>query len=335
MTNISTFNLSQMTDLVSRSFTEWPKKLLTTMRNAPFVKEDTLNGGTFKRYAEMVHTSQYARKRAEGDKSAQALAQYGYEKDLAVTPFSYQISITKLMRTGNKEPEILKKITDLSESIPLAIDLDLSHRFTFSGATTYTNRDGETVDISTGDGLALASASHTLTGSSTTFSTVITSNPVFSKTSLITAEKSFVEATFDNLGALVAANPNVILTTADPETCIAVKELMNSTATTTVDQNSGVVNVFQNKYQHVIGYRIATTAAGGVDTTKSKRWALIDSNLSDFYFTVLQEAQLSSPTKGNNGEDISSGNWTYVVDAIYGMCIVTPRAFRISNGSGS
>lgn len=334
--NVSSFTLGQMTDLIERSFNDSLKSLPQIMRNAPFVMEDTMSTGTglFRRYAENVHRNQYARYRAEGDVAQQAAFQYGYEKDLAVKTQSLSIGITKLMRVGGKNQEILRMITDLSESVPLSIDLDLSHRITFAYSTSYVDRDGITVDVTTGDGLALASASHTLTWSATTYSTIITSNPVFSKNALETAEKSFVEGTFNNLGEKVAASPEIILTTDDPATMNAVKELLFATANT-ASSNSGTVNVYRNKYEHVVAPRIATTANGGVDTNKSKYWALVCSELSDFYFTVLQEAQLQIPTKGNNGEDIASGNWTYVADAIYGMCIVTARAWRFSNGSGS
>ena len=54
---------------------------------------------------------------------------------------------------------------------------------------------------------------------------------------------------------------------------------------------------------------------------------------SDMYLGILKEATLKTPMDGNNGEDISSGNWTYVADGIYGICMVSARAFRVSTGA--
>jgi hypothetical protein len=42
-------------------------------------------------------------------------------------------------------------------------------------------------------------SAHTLTGSATTYSNAITSNPAFSKAALENAEKLFVEETYNNL----------------------------------------------------------------------------------------------------------------------------------------
>lgn len=238
------------------------------------------------------------------------------------------------MRIAGKDQDIIDKVTALSVQVPNRIDLDLSHRITFATATTYVNMDGQTVDITVGDGLALASASHTLTGSATTFSTVVTSNPQFSQGALETAEKSFVEGTYNNLGEKMALKANTILTTDDPNTINQVRQLMNSTADVT-SNNSGVFNNYKSKYTHVIAPRIATTATGAVDSTKAKYWALVASGASDFHLAILQDATLSTPMDGNNGEDISSGNWNYVVRGVHGICIVTPRARRISTGLGA
>ena len=136
----------------------------------------------FKRFSETVHTGQYTQTRDEGDVSAQMKYQSGYSKDLAIKVESIMIGITKVMREAAKDDEIMRKITALTEKVPASIDLDLSHRFTFAWSSSYVDRSGNTVDVTTADGLALAHATHTLTGSSTTYSTIITSNPPFSKT---------------------------------------------------------------------------------------------------------------------------------------------------------
>ena len=83
------------------------------------------------------------------------------------------------MRDTGKDQQMIRMIMDLAKVCPNRIELDLAHRLSFAWATTYTTQDGVSRDISCGDNLALISASHTLTGSATTYSTQISANPQF------------------------------------------------------------------------------------------------------------------------------------------------------------
>ena len=121
----------------------------------------------------------------------------------------------------------------------------------------------------------------------------------------------FTEETYNNLGEKMAMKADEIITTDDPSTIYEVKELLNATADVDTG-NSGTFNVYLNSYKHTVAPRIATTATGSVDATKKKYWFLACSMASDFYLSTLIEPNVKSPTGGNNGEDISSGNWTYV-----------------------
>jgi len=332
MAKFSSFSQPQFTDLLNRSFLYAKKALPAVMRNASFVIKDTLPHGTgnVRRYAQAVDATQYAGIRAEGGVSRQAKIQYGYEKDLTTYTISQERSITKLMRDAGKNPEMKKAITDLSEVCPNTIELDLSHRFTFATETSYTRTAGgtsQTVDLKVGDGLALLSAVHTLTGSATTYSNIITGNPQFSKGALENAEKLFVEETYDNLGVKMAMVPDTILTTDDPNTINQVRELMHATANVDTS-NAGTFNVYKSAYKHVIAPRIATDANGAPDTTKRKYRFLIASKNSSMYFTVLNEPYLKTPMDGNNGEEFSSENWNYMAAADYGIAIVSPERIK-------
>jgi len=301
------------------------------MRKSGIVIDDTIpmNTGVYKRFAERIHRDQYATTRAEGDRSAQGKVQYGYEKDMVVSTVTKEISITKLMRIAGKNKEMLDQITTLTDVCPNTIDLDLAHRLTFHTATTYTNRDGATVDIAVGDALALGSAVHKLTGTSSTYNNIVTGNPQFSKGALENAEKLFVEETLNNLGEKILMEADTIITTDDKNTINQVRELLRATAN--VDSsNAGTFNVYGNMYKHVIVRRIATTAAGFVDNTKRKYWFLADSKHSDFYLCTLEAPYIKTPADGNNGEEFSSENWNYMCGATYGMAIVTGRWIKCS-----
>lgn len=337
MPNISSYTFPQMTDLVTRSFQDGLKTLPQVMRNSGIVVEEAMpqHTGEFKRFAERIQRNQYASVRDEGDISKMAKVQYGYEKDLQVYTVSLEVSITKRMRVAWKNQEILDQITSLSEVCPATMDLDLTHRLTFAFASSYVSRDGITIDTTVGDGQALIYNAHTLTGSSTTYSNAITSNPAFSKAALENAEQLFVEATFNNLGEKMSMKPDVIITTDDPNTVNQVRELLKSTASIADDKNAGVINVYKAKYRHVVLPRLATTATGAVDTSKRKYWFLASTADSDFYLSVLEAPYLKTPADWNNGEEFSSENWKYLTAATYGIAIVTGRWIKGSNGSGS
>jgi len=333
---ISSYSQSQLTDLVDRTFLKQLKEMPYEMKNASFVKKDTLpkGAGDTRRYAEFIDSDLYAQERDEGDGSAQSKVQYGYEKDAQIYDVSLSKSITKHMRDTGKDQQMIRMILDLSNVCPNRTELDLAHRLTFAWDTTYTTLDGKSKDISVGDTLALISASHTLTGSATTYSTQIAGNPQFSKGSLEIAEKSFVEESYDNLGLKRYRKADTIVTTDDPNTIHQVRELLNATADVTTS-NSATFNVYSNAYKHVKVSRLATTAIGAPDTTKAKYWFLVDSANSDFYFTVLNQPYLKTPKDGNNGEDFATENWNYMAATDYTTCIVTAKRIRGSKGNGA
>lgn len=336
MPQISSYTLPQMTDLVNRSFEDAMEALPQEMKKSNIVIDDTLqmNTGLFKRFAERIHRNQYASGRPEGDRSKAAKVQYGYEKDMEVSTVSLEVSITKLMRDAGKNKDILDQITTLTEVCPSTMDLDLAHRLTFHTATSYTNRDGISVDITVGDGLALASAAHTLTGSALTYSNIIPWNPQFSKGALEVAERLFTENTYNNLGEKMLMTADTIVTTDDPNSCNQVRELLNATANVDTS-NSGTFNVYSNAYKHIKSSRIATDANGATDSSKRKYWFLASSRHSDFYISVLNQPYVKAPADGNNGEDFSSENWNYLTAATYGIAIVTGKWIKTSTGTGA
>ena len=334
MANISSYSISQLTDIANRTFLFKNQTLPQIMRNAPFVISDVIPHGTgdTRRYAEDIDADQYAGVRDESGIAKQARVQYGYEKDLQLYTIAQERSISKVMRDTGKNREIINRLTFLGEVGPNTIDLDLAHRLTFHTATTYSRTawgTTTTVDITVGDGLALASAVHTLTGSATTYNNIITGNPQFSKGSLENAEKLFVEETYDNLGVKMYMDPDTIILTDDPNSNNQAKELLHATADIS-SANAGTFNVYQTKYKVVSVPRIATTAAWAPDTTKRKYRFLAASKSSTFYFSVLNEPYLKTPMDGNNGEVFSSEDWNYMCVASYAIGIVTPKWIKCS-----
>lgn len=67
MPRISSYTLSQMTDLIERSFKEAQQDLPQVMKNSGIVVDDTMekHTGLFKRFAESIDVNQYGSERAE------------------------------------------------------------------------------------------------------------------------------------------------------------------------------------------------------------------------------------------------------------------------------
>ncbi len=328
---INSGSLPQFTDLVKRNFAYQLDEMPQVMRTSGFVMDDPMeqNTGEFKRYAERLHRNQYGSRRDEGDTAQQAKVQYGYEKDLQVHTVSLEVSITKRMRVAGKNQDIIDAVTNLSTVCPNSVDLDLSHRLTFAFDTSYTDRDGNSIDVTIGDGLALWSAVHTLTGSATTYNNIVTGNPQFSKGALENAQKLAVEETFNNLWEKMMMNFDILFSTDDPNTNNQIKELLKATADVTTN-NEGTFNVYANALRHIRIPRLATTASGGVDTAKRKFWGITSSMNSSFYYSSLEEPYLKTPIDGNNWEEFSSENWNYLSACTYWITIVDWRWLKIS-----
>ncbi len=235
------------------------------MRKAPFtiVQQIGENNGAYDRIRERLNFDEYSTYRPEGDAAQQSRVQYGYEKDLVVRTEAKMISLTKFFRKTNKsERDMNDMIRQLSIWIPNAIDLDLAHRITFAADTSYVDRSGVTIDITTGDGLAPASLVHTLTGSGTTYSARVTGDPIFSKGAYELGLKSMVDNSFNNLGIkMTLPTRKCVVSTDDPNTCNSIMELLKATADVT-SANSGTYNWAENTFEHIVVPRIATTASG-------------------------------------------------------------------------
>ena len=318
--------LNAQVDLVNRTYNvSKMDPLQNVMRNSGIVRTETVarNSGLVRRFAEMIVATGYFGEGASGSPATQAKYQQGYEKDLIIDQHDLSISIDRQLRLGAKNPEIIQKLTQFASAGYNEIDLVLAHRLGFGTSTTYTTSRGQVKDWTGGDGLAVFSASHTLTGSASTWTNIVTGNPQFSKGSYSLAKRIAVENTIDNLGQKMTVEYDRIITTDDEETVIAVKELSNATADVT-SSNAGTYNVYSG-LTHIISKRIATTAVGAVDTTKKKYWFLGSSQLAPIVLGMMTEPYINPPKSGNNGEDIETENWNYVGFADWGTAVPSGR----------
>lgn len=325
LANINTSSLNQLVDLVNRSFLPQVKQLEEVMMNSGIVRKESVAPwtGLVRRFAESIARTSYAWQWAEWAPATQAVFQYWYEKDLTIIRQDIAISITKEMRIWGKDQQIINDLTNLWPSVYRKVDLDLSNRLTFAWSTSYVDSRGYTMDLTCWDWLALVSTVHTLTGSASTYSNQIPNNPSFSKGAYTASKKIAVENTLNNLGEKMAIDYNIVITTDDEDTVIAVKELSNATADIT-SSNAWTYNVYRG-LKHVIAPRIATTATGWVDTTKRKYWFLGSSQIQPIIYWELEAPYVKTPRDWNNGEDALTENWNFVWFARYGIAVASPR----------
>jgi hypothetical protein len=337
---MSTFDLSTvgLPDFVRNAEITWKKgadTFTSVIRTSGIVKEISIptNSGNAREFSS-IDLELYAKVKNEREAAAFARSQQGYSKVGTLYRVSHAQVITYEMRTQGKYREITTMLMDLLPNVMRRMELDLSHRIGFSSATSYTDMDGRTVDLTIGDGLALASTSHTLRGSSTTYRNILANNPQISRGALEAMEKTRVENSVNQLGQKLPVSDDIIWSSDDPNTVNTIREIMRATATVEVGANAGVPNVYMSKYRHVVLPLVATDNNGGADSTKAKYWGLISSRLSSFMLGIHEEPHVITPLDSDT-QSVLTHDWT--LSAAGGWMIVIPDAqfFSISFGNGT
>lgn len=327
-TLLNTITFPEMTDLIRR---EWvaTQNMIKPQALQLFITDPIGKGkGNTKRYDE-IDTETYAKLKRQGEAVQKASVGVGYNVTMTKKRIGLEIDITQEMRDENRYPEVGALITNLTHFCPQRIELDATHRLTFGQSTSYVDMDGETVDITGGDGLAIFSSVHTLKFSSTTWSNIVSGNPVFSQGALEAAELLTTTDILNNFGDKRVLTFNTIICGTDPNTKNAIKQFLNSTSD--VDQNNpGVINTHQNAYKMLVLPQLATTALGANDSTKRRYWFLAAlqqgvNGLQAYYGQWEAPHMVASPQSGNNMEDPHRDIWSWGTRAGYGFTIVSGR----------
>jgi hypothetical protein len=215
------------------------------------------------------------------------------------------------------------------------IELDLAHRISFGTAASYVDMDGDTVDLTMGDGLSLFNTAHTVRGAATTYRNRLAGNAAFSKSALEGIEKLCVEQTINQFGEKMTMPFDVLFSSDDPNTVNTIMTELNSMASTTVQVNEGVINVNGGKYRHIMLPLLATTKDGAVDNSKATYWGLVSTMFTSAYLGVHEEPRLKSPTEGSNAEEFSTDDWNFGTRAGYFICIVSGNWVKFSSGDAA
>lgn len=336
---MSELNINSLADFVSQADILWAKGFMSVpqiARGSGLFKEVAIPNmtGNTRTFSE-IDLEEYATTKGEDDQATRARVQQGYSKTGTLYRIAKDVNISYEMRNYGKYEQITNKLTNLGKLAPNRLDIDLTHRLTFGTATSYTNMDGDTVDISIGDTLALFSTVHTLRGSSTTFRNILANNPQFSPGSLEAMETMRKQNTYNQFGQKMTISADILWSADDPSTNRAISESLRSSSNPT-QNNPGVINTQTGKYKHVILPRLDTTAAGANDSTKSKRWGIASSELSTAYLGMNEEAHLKAPpVSGSNAEEFSTDSWSFGVRAGYMIVVVSASWISMSAGDGT
>lgn len=332
---LNTISLSVFTRLAGVIFEKAKEAVQATARSSGLFLVEAIpaNSGDVRDYTE-IDLNLYAAGKSQGDQAARAKVVLGYDKNVRLRRFARDIGITYEMRHFNKYPEVISRLTNLGQQGGNRLELDLQHRIGFGASTSYTDVDGVTVDITTGDALSLFNTAHTLTGSSSTYRNRLANSPQLSKGALEGMERLVIEETLNNFGEKFAMPFDVLWTTDDPNTVNVAREYLRSTGAPDFT-NANVDNVYQGKYKHVILPLVATTATGAVDATKRRYWGLASTMMTDAHLGMWEESHLKSPSDLNAGEEFSTDDWNFGVRMGYGIGVVTGRWIKMSLGDGT
>ena len=292
------------------------------------------NSGNTREFSE-IDTNEYLSYKGEGDQASRGQVQQGYTNTATAYRLAENIGITWEMRKHNKYPEVINTLLNAGQKAWNRIDLDLSHRIGFGTATSLTDKDGRTIDTTTGAGTSqqLFDTDHPLKGSSTTYRNRLANNPRLSKGAIEGMERLVVEQTYNQLGELKTMPFDILWTTTDPNTVNTARQYLESKSDPDA-AHSGVKNIIYG-YKHVMLPRIATTAAGAANTAKRYYWGIASSTLSNFHLGIWERPNLTAPAASANSEDAQTDDWDFRNRAEIGMCIVSGMWIKMSSGDGT
>jgi hypothetical protein len=320
VTNLSTLSLDEFSDNVERAFVTHMETIKPQARRLFILDPIGLNNGDTRTYNEYDGET-FANLKAEGVDAAKARAGLGYEKSAQIRRFAKEIDVTWEMRNFNKVPQVVSKLKELREFIPQREELDLTHRVSFGTSSTYTDKDGQTITVTMGDGNPLFYATHALAGSSLTYRNRVSGDPIFSQGAFESAMDLAVTDVLSNLGERRVLNFSLIFSTDDTATCAEIRRFLKSQSDTT-QNNSGVINPYMDVMEHVKLPYLATTATGARDATKRKWWGIVAPGMGGWnaYLGLAEAANLKAPV-----EDAHNDNWTLGVRGSYLICVVSGK----------
>ena len=331
----ATFTFPEVTNLIQKMFVD-------KLENVPidamplFIEKSVPQGQGDSIQVNEKDFTTYANNMPEGSDAKKGIFGVGYHKQVLWHRYGQEYDITYKMRTTAQWLDVVQSTVEaLSVAPTQRINLDATHMLTFGNAVSYVDLDGTVRDTSTGDGLALFSAVHTLAFNANTYSNIVPGAPQFDKTALEAAELLAVTNIRDNFGVKKVMNFTHIITSDAPSVCNDVMQLLRSISDPN-QANSGTMNPYKARYSHLKLSLLATDANGNPDATKQNWWGIAalegtgGSRWQAYKVTWEPVRMKTMPTMGNNGEDVHNDNWTYGARAACNFASLSGRGIIFS-----
>ena len=310
---------TQFNDLVKNALVQWREEYDSVEKNARQLYDIVPNENLTSEHSH-IDSPGFARRKDQGGAYVIGSPRQGYTLNLTKSRIGLRDSVTWEMRKYDKYREIEKKMRGLGESTAMRIELDLTHLFTFGlqSSDTYTNMDGESVSVTTGDAVRIFSNSHTITGSSTNVDN-LNGTQAFNRSGLELAERLFVNMVNMN-DVKKSPKPDTIITGDEPAVVNLVKEFTRSAGAP--DSAERADNVYKGKYNHIVLPLLATSNLGAPSSTGRYYWMLADLKHKDAICEFSEMPTFVAPNPGSNGEDFDTDDWKFKSSASYAYGIL-------------
>lgn len=315
----ATFTFPELSNLVKKMFAETLPQVPLDAKPLFIFKGIPQGQGDSIQVNEQDFTT-YAADMPEGLNAKKGNFGVGYHKAVLWHRYGLEYDITYKMRTTAQWLDIVTAtVQALSQAVPQRENLDMTHMITFGNATSYVDQDGFIRDTSTGDGLSLFNAAHTLAFDARTYSNIVPGNPQFSKSALEAAELLTKSNILDNFGKLRRMEFKTIWCADTPTLTNSIMQYIRSVSDP-VQANPNVENPYKGKYDILPLSLLATDANGLYDSTKQNWWGIaalmgVGGQRWQAYRVQWEAPRLKPMPTGafssTNAEDVHNDNWTY------------------------
>lgn len=327
---IATFTQKEIYNLVEKYFVQFKQDYPMDAKIIFAFKSVPNQAGVIKRFDEKDFST-FAATKPEAAPSKRAKYAIGYHKDVILKRISLELVLTQEAIMFNQWDDVKAIGTQLGKTAPNRINLDQTQfAITFAQGTSYIDMDGYVIDTTTGDGLSLANAAHTLAHSGLTYTNIIPGAPQFSKAAMILAETIARNNTLDNFGIPKGYTWTHIWCSGAPNNVENITQFLRSLSDNT-QANPNVENTYQNRYKMLVLEQIDTNVFGQRDTTKSNWWGLGafsgDITSGTRFMAVYAEWEAPhmkpAPTETNNASDYSRDLQKFGIRAGYNVCALS------------
>lgn len=322
---ISTYTQSEIYNLVKKSFVDFMEKYPADAKPIFIYDPAPTGSGVIHRYTEKDFTT-FAQVKPEGEATKRAKKGIGYHKDVVLKRIGLEISLTWESIRFSQWDDVRNIGTQLGKTVPQRVNLDMTQfAITFAQGTQYTDMSGYTVDTTTGDGLSIANAAHTLAFSTATYTNILPSAAQFSKSAIIAAEIIGRNNTVDNYNIPSYKRFSHVFSSGDAQVKYDIAQFLRS-ITDNTQANPSVINPLNNRYQHLILEQLDTNVFGERDDSKSKWWGIgafegrdASQRFPAYYREWEAPHMKPAPTADNNANDFSRDIELYGARGGYGL----------------